>query len=259
MSIDDVSVRQIDVYYLHAPDRRVPFAETLEAINEVYQTGAFRRFGLSNFLPGEVEQVVQICKDNHYIAPTVYQGSYNAVQRLMEVELLPILRKHKISYYAYSPSAGGFLAKTPEQLNAKSSARWQASTFAGDMYRNLYADKPAIIEGLASWHQIAAAEGATGIDMAYRWVVHNSALDGSLGDSVIFGALREDHLRGTLAAVKEGPLSKESVAKIEEIWDRVKGDSHLDNFNDYLEEFFKKNPVAHSSDRRQALSVSTKS
>lgn len=245
------------MYYLHAPDRRVPFAETLEAINEIYQNGAFRRFGLSNFLPKEVEEVVQICKDNHYVLPTVYQGSYNAVQRLMEVELLPVLRKHKISYYAYSPSAGGFLAKTPDQLKAGSSNRWKPSTFAGDMYRSLYADKKATIEALESWHEIAAAEGTTGIDMAYRWVVHDSVLDGSLGDSVIFGAVREDHLRGTLAAIEKGPLSRETVAKIEEIWDRVKDDSHLDNFNGYLEEFFKKNTIVQLSDRRHELSSPT--
>lgn len=250
---------QVDVYYLHAPDRRVAFAETLEAINEVHQTGAFRRLGLSNFLPAEVEEVVQICKDNHYVLPTVYQGSYNAVQRLMEVELLPLLRKHQICYYAYSPSAGGFLAKTPDQLKASTSGRWKPSTFAGDMYRSLYADKRATIEALASWHEIAEAEGTTGIDMAYRWVVHNSVLDGSLGDSVIFGAIKEEHLRGTLAAIEEGPLSKETVEKIEKIWDRVKDDSHLDNFNGYLEEYFKKNTIVQLSDRRQEMLSSTES
>lgn len=235
---------KVDIYYLHAPDRRVPFAETLEAINEVHKSGAFRRFGLSNFLPGEVEEVVRICTANKYILPTVYQGSYNAVQRLMEVELLPILRKHGICYYAYSPSAGGFLAKTPEQLKGRGSNRWDPSNFFGDMYRTLYANKEATMEALGSWHEIAAAEGISGNDMAYRWVVHNSVLDGSLGDAVIFGASKEEHLRGTLAAMEKGPLSEDAVAKIDKLWDLVKVDSFLDNFNGFLVGHFEKQPGA---------------
>ncbi len=40
---------QVDIYYLHAPDRNTPFEETLAVIDEVYKQGRFRRFGLSNF------------------------------------------------------------------------------------------------------------------------------------------------------------------------------------------------------------------
>lgn len=257
-AIDDDHVIQVDVYYLHAPDRRVPFADTLEGIHEVHKTGAFRRFGLSNFLPTEVEEIVQICKDKGYVLPTVYQGSYSAIQRLMEVELLPVLRKHNICYYAYSPSAGGFLAKTPEKLKGTgSSVRWDPSSFMGEMYRSLYANKEATMEALGIWHEIAETEGITGIEMAYRWIVHSSVLDGSLGDSIIFGALKEDHLRGTLAAIEKGPLSEATAAKIEKIWDSVKVDSHLDNFNGYLSEYFKKHPAAQSPEHRQA-SLSSK-
>ncbi|CAN8096223.1 unnamed protein product [Discula destructiva] len=236
-SLAKLQTNQVDIYYIHAPDRRIPFEDTLSGINEVYKNGGFRRFGLSNFLPAEVEQVVQICKDRDYVLPTVYQGSYSAIQRLMEVELLPVLRKHGICYYAYSPSAGGFLAKTLEQMQAggaASSARWDPSSFLGSMYRKLFADKEATLASLGTWNEIAAAEGISNIDMAYRWVVHHSALDGALGDAVIFGALKENHLRGNLAAVSKGPLSEEAVARIGKIWEAVKAESHLDNFNGYI-------------------------
>lgn len=35
-------------YYLHAPDRETPFAETLKAIDAEYRAGKFKRFGISN-------------------------------------------------------------------------------------------------------------------------------------------------------------------------------------------------------------------
>lgn len=39
---------KVDLYYLHAPDREVPFEETLAAVNEEYEKGRFERFGISN-------------------------------------------------------------------------------------------------------------------------------------------------------------------------------------------------------------------
>ncbi|KAB8228854.1 NADP-dependent oxidoreductase domain-containing protein [Aspergillus alliaceus] len=73
---------QVDVYYIHAPDRRIPLEDLLAGLNI------------------EVEEVMRISKKNNYILPSVYQGNYNAVARHSESTLLPILRKQNISYYA---------------------------------------------------------------------------------------------------------------------------------------------------------------
>lgn len=40
----------------------------------------------------------------------MYQGLYNLVCRAGEAELFPVLRKHGISFYAYSPLGGSFLS-----------------------------------------------------------------------------------------------------------------------------------------------------
>ena len=69
---------QVDVYYLHAPDPRVPLQDTLSGINELHQQGAFKRFGLSNFPAHQVEDIVAIAKESGFILPSVYQGNYNA-------------------------------------------------------------------------------------------------------------------------------------------------------------------------------------
>ena len=87
-----LKVPQVDVYYLHGPDS-VPIEETLAGVNEVYKTGWFRRFGLSNFLAPDVRKVHDICKREGYPLPTVYQGNYSAVARKQEDALLPTLRE----------------------------------------------------------------------------------------------------------------------------------------------------------------------
>ena len=38
-SVDALKGKKIRVYYLHKPDRTVPFEETLEAVNKIYQSG----------------------------------------------------------------------------------------------------------------------------------------------------------------------------------------------------------------------------
>lgn len=100
---------EVDIFYIHSPDLWTPFEETLEGVNEVYKAGGFKRFGLSNFTPSHVRDVLRITKEKGYVQPSVYQGSYAAVARGAEDELFPLLRENGISFYAYSPIAGGFL------------------------------------------------------------------------------------------------------------------------------------------------------
>lgn len=51
-SLHELGTECVDIFYLHAPDRSVPFRETLEACNELYQEGGFKQLGLSNYALG---------------------------------------------------------------------------------------------------------------------------------------------------------------------------------------------------------------
>lgn len=88
-----LGVDQVDIWYLHAPDNNTPVEETLEAVNEVYKKGWFKRFGLSNFFAKDVQKIYDICKEKGYPLPTVYQGNYSPVARKQESVLFPTLRK----------------------------------------------------------------------------------------------------------------------------------------------------------------------
>lgn len=116
---------EVDVLYLHLPDGQTPFRETLEAVDEAYRQGKFRRFGLSNFSAEQVEEFVAVSRRGGYIAPSVYQGHYNAIARSAERDLLPVLRKHGIAFYVYSPAAGGFFRGS--QQRAQPGSRFDTS------------------------------------------------------------------------------------------------------------------------------------
>jgi len=197
----------------------------------VYASGGFNRLGLSNFLPHEVLDVIRICKEKGYVLPTVYQGNYNAVARHSESTLLPILRENGIAYYAYSPIAGGFLTKDVSVITAASGeGRWDPKTATGGIFTALYG-KPAMLEGLRLWGEIAAEAGIPKAELAYRWVAFHSVLSGELGDGLIFGARNGDQLKGTLEGLGNGPLPVEVVERIGRVWEIVKEDAPVDNFN----------------------------
>ncbi|KAF2721104.1 Aldo/keto reductase [Polychaeton citri CBS 116435] len=221
----------VDVFYLHAPDYNTPFEETLEAVNEVYKSGFFKRFGLSNFKAQDVQKLFDIAKEKGYVLPTVYQGNYNAVARLQEEQLFPTLRKLGISFYAYSPMAGGFFAKTKQYI-LDGKGRFDTSTFIGKLYSKLY-NRPSYLEALDTWDDIAKEEGVTKTNLAYRWVRYNSILKPEHGDAIIIGGSTIEQIEQTLGAINEGPLSEKAAKRIDdEVWATIKNDAAVDMFHD---------------------------
>ncbi|ETS84621.1 hypothetical protein PFICI_02646 [Pestalotiopsis fici W106-1] len=216
-SIVKLGVKQVDVFFLHRPDPNTPISETLDAVNIVYKNGIFRRFGLSGFPASEVEAIHAHCIEHGYPLPAVYQGSYNPFSRSKEIALLPTLRKLGMAFYAYGPSAGGFLGKTVAQVEemASDSARVSATC-------RPYIGKPMYVEALARWNDTADAEGVSAAELAYRWVACHSALSREHGDALIIGASSPEQLEETLSGIDRGPLSDTTCAKIHEIWESIK-------------------------------------
>ncbi|PQE26653.1 aflatoxin B1 aldehyde reductase member 3 protein [Rutstroemia sp. NJR-2017a WRK4] len=219
-SLKKLKTDTVDVFYLHAPDRRVSWKDTLSGLNELYQQGAFKRLGLSQFLGPEIEEIIQVAKENNFVVPSVYQGNYNAVARRAEEEIFPVLRKHNISFYAYSPIAGGFLSKSKADLADPDGRFGERNPFP----------QAGFISALDAWGQIAKDEGVSRAALAYRWIFYHSRLQGDHGDGVILGARKEEQLKETVEAIKRGPLSDSAVKKADEIWQSVKADAWLDNF-----------------------------
>ena len=78
-SLEQLQTDCVDIFYLHAADRSVPFSETLELVNELHKEGKFVQLGLSNYAAFEVAEIVTMCNERGWIRPTIYQGMYNAI------------------------------------------------------------------------------------------------------------------------------------------------------------------------------------
>lgn len=195
------------------------------------------QFGVSNYKPEDVQKIYDIQKANDSVLPTVFQGNYNAVSRHIEADLFPLLHKLKISFYAYSPIAGGFLVKNSEQLRVNDdTGRFNPNSRAGGMYSTMYG-KESLYQALDEWGQIAKDAGITKAALAYRWIAYHSALKAANGDAIIMGASKSAQLEETLKAVEAGPLNPDIAERAGAIWEKVKDEAPLDNYHSYASAF----------------------
>ncbi|EHK21196.1 uncharacterized protein TRIVIDRAFT_51799 [Trichoderma virens Gv29-8] len=218
LSLKALQIDQINVYYLHQPDRVTPFEETCEAMDKAYREGKFKKFGLSNFTTKEVEQILEICERRGFVKPSVYEGQYNPIVRGGEKKLFPLLRKNNIAFYAWSPAGGGFFAGNHK--NGKSGGRFDTSTFLGGVYSSLYL-KPSIEAATENALAVAGKHGISGHAAALRWTLHHGVLDAKFGDSIIIGASNIDQLNSNLDVIEQGPLSDDVVQAISKIFEEV--------------------------------------
>lgn len=204
------------IFYLHKPDPLTPISETLAGVNQVFNKGLFQRFGLSGFPPTEVEAVFNHCAEQGYPLPTVYQGSYNPLNRHKETGLFPTLRKLGISFYAFGPSAGGFLGKTVAEAESMATGGAYISATCRP-----YVKDARYLDVLGGWNSIAEAEGIGAAELAYRWMAYHSALDHDKGDALIIGASSHEQLEETLSGIAKGPLGESSCEMVQKIWENL--------------------------------------
>ncbi|KAG0278389.1 hypothetical protein BGZ96_002402 [Linnemannia gamsii] len=220
-SLAALKTNKVDIFYLHAPDYTTPFEETIKAVDDLYREGRFERFGLSNFAAWQVTLIYQLCKQNGYVLPSVYQGMYNPIVRDIQPELLPCLKKFNIAFYAYNPMAGGLLSGKHNfsQPEAEVGSRFDIKSTAGRLYRDRYWNK-LYFEAITLLTQVTQEHKMTLIEATLRWMSHHSGLNTK--DGIVIGVSSIQHLEQNLPYLNKAPLPKEVVEAFDAAWEHVK-------------------------------------
>ncbi|KAF4470612.1 Aflatoxin B1 aldehyde member 2 [Fusarium albosuccineum] len=222
-SLKELGTDSVDIFYLHAPDRAVPFAETLEAVNDLYKEGKFRQLGLSNYASWEVAELWNIANERGYVKPTVYQAMYNAITRDIETELIPCCRKYGINIIVYNPLAGGVLSGKYKSAEVPKEGRFSSTNDKqGKMYRVRFF-KDATFKALQYIEPVVKQHNLTLAEVAFRWVIHHSHVKfngvGEGGnDGILVGVSSLKQLEDNLENIYKGPLSEEVVQTLDEAW-----------------------------------------
>ncbi|OAA66875.1 aflatoxin B1 aldehyde reductase member 3 [Niveomyces insectorum RCEF 264] len=233
-SLKELGTDCVDIFYLHAADRSVPFAETLGAVDALHKQGKFKRLGLSNFTAFEVAEVALTCQQHGWVRPSIYQGMYNIILRSIEAELLPACRRYGLDVVVYNPIAGGLLSgKIPDKDTIPSEGRF-SNQFNNGMARQRYF-RDGTFAGVDVLRAAADAHGLTMIEIALRWLVHHSQLNvqsrdggssaGAGHDGIIIGASSYAHLESNLKDLQKGPLPPAVLEAADEAWRAAKVDT----------------------------------
>lgn len=214
-SLKSLQQDQVDIYYIHGPDRQTPLEEQCRAFGQLYKEGKFKRFGVSNLRDAEVQQVYDICSKEGYCLPSVYQGGYSPLHRKSEKTLLPLLKKLNMSYYAFSPFAGGLLAKRVDEiLKPAKDGRYDAMPVFGDLFLN-----ETILNALKKHTELCDKNGVPLMEATMRWFMHHSPLGED--DGFILGASTTQQIDKSLTACEKGPLPEQLVTGFETLWTEI--------------------------------------
>lgn len=111
-SLQRLKLKRIDLYQLHRPDPKVPFAESIEALKELRQQGKIRHLGLSNVT---VEQIEEARK----IVPIVsVQNRFSLSDRSME-NVLDYCTKRDIAFIPHGSLGANPLKRGAPLANAE--------------------------------------------------------------------------------------------------------------------------------------------
>ena len=120
----------VDLYYLHAPDPKVPVAESAAAFRRLMEEGKTRSVGVSNVTVAQLEEFAAVCP----IA--AYQPPYNMLQRQIEADTLPWCRARGVAVLVYWPLMKGLLAgKLRRDQGFEGDSRRKYPMFQGEEYQ----------------------------------------------------------------------------------------------------------------------------
>ncbi len=200
-SLQALGTDYIDVYQIHWPDPKVPFAETAGVLAELKAAGKIRHVGVSNFDTAQMEE---------FSATTpveTLQPPYHLFRRDIEESILPYTSSHDIGVLVYGPLSHGLLSGglTTESRFAPDDWRSRSDVFRGELYRRN-------LRVVSALDRFAQFELGTSVSrLAIAWTLSNPAVH-----VAIVGTRNPKHIDDAIAA---GDLVLDTAAlnRIEDI------------------------------------------
>jgi len=108
-SLRDLGTDYIDIYMCHHPDPRTSFEETYSTLDGLVKQGKIRYLGMCNAYAWQVAHCLGLCANYGWEPPVSLQFSYNLIDRVGELETLPMTNRFNLVCQTYGPQAGGLL------------------------------------------------------------------------------------------------------------------------------------------------------
>ncbi len=168
-SLRRLGTDRVELLYLHAPDPKLPIAESAGALRELLDKGKARAIGVSNLTLAQLEEFARVCP----IA--AYQPPYNMLLRDIETDTLPWCQRHNVAVVVYWPLMKGLLAgKLPrDHVFPPGDGRAKYPMFQGEEWQR----NQDLLDELRS---IAAEVGRTVAQVVLNWTIHQRGITSAL-------------------------------------------------------------------------------
>jgi aryl-alcohol dehydrogenase-like predicted oxidoreductase len=197
----------IDLYQVHEWDGLTPLEETLEALEQLVDSGKVRYIGASNYCGWQLMKALGI-SDRDRLPRFVSQQIYYSLQeRSAEYELLPLAVDQGLGTLVWSPLAGGLLSGKYRRGQEPPAGSRQLS----DWNEPPVHDQEKLYDTIEALIEVGNEHGVSAAQAALAWLLTRPSVA-----SVIVGARTDEQLADNLAAAQL-VLSDDEIARLEEV------------------------------------------
>jgi aryl-alcohol dehydrogenase-like predicted oxidoreductase len=190
-SLTRLGTDYLDCLLCHFPDPATPLTETLGALGDLVQQGKIRYAGCSNFEAWRLAEALALAPSCGLNALVCHQVLYSLLDRSVEVEGLPLCRRHGVGVTAYATTAIGLLSgRYRRGQSPPQGSSWQRGPY------NYRAAMTVAVDGvIAALLEVAGDTGRTPSQVAMAWCLRPGG-----ADVVIIGADTAERVRENCGA-----------------------------------------------------------
>jgi aryl-alcohol dehydrogenase-like predicted oxidoreductase len=212
-SLGNLKMDYIDLYQIHWPNREVPLAETVGALQRLKEQGKVRAIGVSNFATGDLSDMLALgeCVTD--------QLPFSLLWRAIEREIQPLCLRNDVGIICYSPLAQGLLTgryrnadEVPEGL---AQSRWYSSARPAAKHQEAGAETE-VFAAIEILRGLADEAGLSMATMALAWVKAQPGVT-----SFLVGARSPEELGWNLP-VLDVNLTPEMIGRLSAATEHVK-------------------------------------
>jgi len=200
-SLRRLKTDHIDLFQMHHIDRATPWEEIWQAMEQLIREGKITYVGSSNFAGWDIATAQCSAVARNLLGLVSEQSLYNLTQRTIELEVIPALRHFGVGLIPWSPIGMGLLGGVLRKVA-------QGRRASPLLQSRIEKQRPQ----LEAYESLCGELGEAPSDVALAWVLHNPVVTAAISGPRTLEQLRENLKAPPLS------LSKETLAKLNEIW-----------------------------------------